>query len=78
MSAPLSAVDSGLNHHDDTLGVRESIGFGEGTSTQGAARIRWRVSEDKFSEKEPRLEWYYRTRAIVSGHIQISFEDIWF
>ena len=44
MSALPSEVDSGLNHDDDTLGVRnlpegEPIGFGEGTSANGAARI---------------------------------------
>ena len=46
MSAPLSVVDSGLNHDDDTLAVRdplegEPIGFGGGTSTDGPARIGW-------------------------------------
>ena len=47
-------VDSGLNHDDDALGVRDlpkrgPIGFGEGTSTNGAARIGWRVSSRRRS-----------------------------
>ena len=65
MSALPSAVDNGLNQDDETLGVRDPsegkpIGFGEGTSTNGAARIGWRANEDKLSEKDPRSKWCRR------------------
>ena len=79
--APLSVVDSGLNHDDDTLGVsdlpqREPLGFGEGTPADGAARIGRGVSEDKLSEKEPWPEWYRsgHTRATIS----LPLPEVWF
>ena len=81
-------VDSGLNYDDDTLGVcdppKESQCDLVRGSTHGAARIGWRVSDDKLSEKA-RLEWYRRLgflsgypRAIISSYTQVQFPDVWF
>ena len=73
MSEPLSVVDSGLHHDDDTLGVRDFPGESQADLVRGLPRVERRdrmgVSEDKLSEKDPWLE---------SGHIQIPFPEIWF
>ena len=61
----------------------EPLGFGEGTSADGTARIGRGVSEDKFLEKEsrPQLFRWLRygsgdTRAI-SSDLQVPLPEVW-